>query len=106
VVKALRWQTPTTFSGVVIHLQICGREKGRGGAGSVVRKRAITGKAVEPLQSLQELLEINHIIIASQNHRMVWVGKDLKDHLVPTPLPGAGTSSTRPGCSEFHPTWP
>jgi len=21
------------------------------------------------------------------NHRMVWVGRDLKDHLVPTPLP-------------------
>jgi len=27
---------------------------------------------------------------------MVWVGRDLKDHLVPTPLPWAGTSSTRP----------
>ena len=28
---------------------------------------------------------------------MVWVGRDLKDHLVPTPLPWAGTPSTRPG---------
>jgi len=28
---------------------------------------------------------------------MVWVGRDLKDHLVPTPLPRAETSSTRPG---------
>jgi len=37
---------------------------------------------------------------------MVKVGRDLKDHLVPTPLPSAGTSSTRPGCSELHPTWP
>ena len=44
--------------------------------------------------------------IESQNHRMVWVGRDLKDHLFPTPLPWAGTSSTRPGCSELHPTWP
>jgi len=37
---------------------------------------------------------------------MVSVGRDLKDHLVPTPLPSAGTSSTRPGCSELHPAWP
>ena len=42
----------------------------------------------------------------TSNHRMVWVGRDLKDHLVPPPLPSAGTSSTRPGCSELHPTWP
>jgi len=35
---------------------------------------------------------------------MLRVGRDLKDHLVPTPLPWA--SSTRPGCSELHPTWP
>jgi len=34
---------------------------------------------------------------------MVWVGKDLKDHLVPIALPSAGTSSTRPGCSELQP---
>ena len=40
------------------------------------------------------------------NHRMVWVGRDLEDHLFPTPLPWAGTSSTSPGCSELHPTWP
>jgi len=31
-----------------------------------------------------------------RNHRMVWVGRDLKGHLVPTPLTWAGTSSTRP----------
>jgi len=37
---------------------------------------------------------------------MVWVGKDLNDHLVPTPLPGAGTPSTRPGYSKSHSTWP
>jgi len=35
---------------------------------------------------------------------MVWVGRDLIDHLVPVPLPGAGTPSTRPGCSKPHPT--
>jgi len=33
-------------------------------------------------------------------HRMVGVGRDLLDHPVPTPLPQAGTPSTRPGCSE------
>ena len=32
---------------------------------------------------------------ALKYHRMVRVGRDLKDHLVPTPLPWAGTSSTR-----------
>jgi len=44
--------------------------------------------------------------VRSQNHRMVWVGRDLKEHLVPTPLPRAVTSSPRPGCSELHPTRP
>ena len=37
---------------------------------------------------------------------MVWAGRDLKDRLVPTPLPWAGTPSTRAGCSEPRPTWP
>lgn len=27
----------------------------------------------------------------------LWVGRDPRDHLVPTPLPWAGTSSTKPG---------
>ena len=41
----------------------------------------------------------------SQNHRVVWVGRDLKDHLVPPPLQWAGTSSTRPVCcSNAQPT--
>lgn len=38
-----------------------------------------------------------------------WFGlglRDLKDHLVPTPLPWAGKSSARPGCSKLRPTWP
>jgi len=33
---------------------------------------------------------------------MAWVGRDLKDHVAPTPMPQAGpptsTSNTRPGC--------
>lgn len=41
----------------------------------------------------------------SWNHRIVWVGKDLKHHPVPNPLPWTGIPSTRQGCSEFHPTW-
>jgi len=28
----------------------------------------------------------------SQNHRMAWVGRDLKDHESPTPLPGRDTN--------------
>ena len=46
----------------------------------------------------------------SHNHRMAWVGRDLKDHESPTPLPQAGpltsTCNTRPGCPGPHPTWP
>jgi len=42
----------------------------------------------------------------SQNHRMVWVGRDLTDHLVQTLTPRARTPSTRPGCSMPHPTRP
>ncbi|NXP10241.1 TULP4 protein, partial [Thinocorus orbignyianus] len=41
----------------------------------------------------------------SQNHRMVRVGRDFKDHPVPTPLPWAGTLPTRAGCSKPHPAW-
>jgi len=29
-----------------------------------------------------------------------------KDHLVPIPLPWAGTPSTKPGCSKSHQTLP
>jgi len=35
---------------------------------------------------------------------MAWVEKDLKDHLVSTPLPQAGSPTTRPGCPEPHPS--
>ena len=45
----------------------------------------------------------------SQNHRMAWVGRDLKDHQAPIPPPQAGlptsTSTTRPGFPEPYPTW-
>lgn len=39
-------------------------------------------------------------------HRVVWFGKVLKDHPVPTPLPWAGTIFTKAGCLKPHPTWP
>jgi len=37
---------------------------------------------------------------------MIWVESDLNDHVVPTPLPWAGTPATRPGYSKSHPDWP
>ena len=37
---------------------------------------------------------------------MVSFGRNLKDHLVPTPLPWAGTLSTIPGCSKPCPSCP
>ena len=49
---------------------------------------------------------INGNPLWSLNHRTIRVQRDLIDHLVPTPLPRAGTPSTRPGCSKPHPTWP
>ena len=27
-----------------------------------------------------------------ENHRMAWVGRDIKDHEAPTPMPGRATS--------------
>lgn len=48
--------------------------------------------------------KIKHImgVIKSQNHRIAWVEKDLKNHVVPASLLWAA----RPGCSKTHPTWP
>jgi len=37
---------------------------------------------------------------------MAWVEKELKDHLVSTPLPWAGLPTTRPGCPEPKCCWP
>jgi len=34
----------------------------------------------------------------SQNHRMVWVGRELRGNPVPIPPPWVGIPSTRPGC--------
>lgn len=37
---------------------------------------------------------------------MVWVGRDLKNHLVPAPMPWAGIPSIKSIFSKPHPTWP
>ena len=37
---------------------------------------------------------------------MAWVEKDLKDHLVSTPLPRARSPTTRLSCPELHPALP
>lgn len=42
----------------------------------------------------------------SSQHRMVWVGRDHKNHLVATPLSWKGTPPTWSGCSGPHATWP
>lgn len=39
-------------------------------------------------------------------HRMAWVGRDFKNHLIPTPLPCTGTPFTVPDCSELQPALP
>jgi len=36
---------------------------------------------------------------------MVWIRRDFKDRLVPTPLPWARTPPTGPDCSKPYPTW-
>lgn len=48
----------------------------------------------------------NHRIIESPKHRVVWVVRDLKDHLIPTPMTWAGMPPTRPGCPGPHQTLP
>ena len=56
-------------------------------------------KGMIPLQFLCSYL--NYIILLidttvdimiTQNQRMAWVGRDLKDHESPTPLPGRATN--------------
>lgn len=42
----------------------------------------------------------------SWNHRMLLVGRDLKDHFISNPLRWAETPFTRPGCLKPHPSWP
>ena len=50
-----------------------------------------------------------YYFLESQKHRMAWVGRDPKDHQVPTLLTKAGPptsrSGTRPGYPGPHPTW-
>jgi len=36
---------------------------------------------------------------------MAWIGRNLKDNLVPTPLPWAGLPTTGSGCSDPYPAW-
>ena len=42
----------------------------------------------------------------SQNHRTLWVGRDLWRPSSPSPLQWAGTASAGSGCWEPRPTWP
>ena len=70
------------------------------------QKSRLSVKVVGHSRSLHIASEILQEMEESQNHSMVWVGKDLTDHLVPTLLPWAGTPSTRPHCSKSHPLWP
>ena len=62
------------------------------------------------VQKLSCFSPVELINIESQNRRMAWVGRDLKDRESPDPLPEAGPptsiSNTRPGCPGPHPTWP
>ena len=59
---------------------------------------------------LQILLCIQSVLWTPVNHRMVWVGKDLKDHLVPPPCHGQGhlplaqvaQSPVQPGLEPFQ----
>lgn len=41
---------------------------------------------------------------ATLNPSLGWLGRDLK--LIYSPLPWAGTPSSRPGCSQPCPSWP
>lgn len=55
-------------------------------------------------------IQVNHRIVESENHRLGWVGRSFKDHLVPTPLPWQGhlpleraaQSPVQPGPDRFH----
>ena len=38
----------------------------------------------------------------NMDYRMAWIGRDLKDHPIPIPLPWIGLPPARPGCSVLH----
>ena len=69
---------------------------GQGAGGGVTPGAAGLGPALRPA-TLGLLLTAGLRVVflrarwMSQNHSVVWVGRELKDHLVPTPLPWAGT---------------
>jgi len=42
--------------------------------------------SVDHKSILEQLIQM-HVSIGLWDHRMLWVESDLKDHLVPTPLP-------------------
>lgn len=49
----------------------------------------------------KEFKEIDVLVLLDawlQNHRMAWVGEDIKEHLVPASLPQAGLPTTKPTC--------
>lgn len=48
---------------------------------------------------------IKETSIGSQNNRMAWVARNVKDHAVPTSLPKAGMLPTKSGCPGPLPTW-
>ena len=65
-----------------------------------------SGFVLEKAMTSQPLSILSGLSGTSENHRMAWLEKDLKDHLVSTPLLYAGSWTTRPGCPEPHPAWP
>jgi len=44
------------------------------------------------LSSRKQKSELQTVEAATESHRMAWVGRDLKDHESPTPLPGRATN--------------
>lgn len=48
---------------------------------------------------VEKPLPANSDALTSQNYRMAFVGRDFKDHPVPTPLPWTGLPTARSGCS-------
>jgi len=63
----------------------------------------LTGQTLAPSTTCKARARWTH---RSANHGIFWGGRDLYRSSSPTLLQWAGTSSTRPGCSEPCPTWP